>query len=96
MRPRHTLYTLVSAAARQRVDAALARDDSAVHGATSDEQRATIIHASELTALYAQYDYGARSCLIVDVTHAVELLASPPVQTLLGLVAGFDCAVLLT
>jgi hypothetical protein len=93
LRETATLFSVRRATSDER------RATSDERRATSDERRGTIIHASDLTALFSQYDYNSRSCLIVDVTHAAELLArSParaPVQTLLGLVAGFDCTVLL-
>jgi hypothetical protein len=97
-----TFYTLATERVRQLVESALARGVLVLDGAgerTADSGQATIMHAGSLASLFSQYNYSVRSCLIVDVAFASTLLnsapARAPVQSLLSLVAGWDCSVLL-
>jgi len=60
----------------------------------------SVRHAIEPASLYTHFDYAARCCLVVDVSLAQAMVHFAPargqVRTLLGLMAGWDCAVLLT
>lgn len=93
--------TISSAAALRDapwVDAALTRGFALVDVATGDAVRVVVHHAHDLASLYRDDDFAAQTCLVVNVTRAVMLLRRAParalIQTLLGLVAGWDGCVL--
>ncbi len=101
-----TVVTLVTESTRRAVDAAIARGLTTLlfrHAprATRHAPRVSVSvhHATDLTSLYAHFDYTTRCCVVVDVSLARALVhqaaARGLIQSLLGIVAGWDCALLL-
>ncbi len=100
-----TVVTLVAEPIRESVDVATAEGLTSLSSSMRRAPRATVLspvsvhHAKDLTTLYAHFNYPSRCCLVVDVSLARALIrqeaARGVIQTLLGVVAGWDCAVLI-
>lgn len=97
------VFSLVEHSARQVLEDALARDnpwhDHQARGAQRKRRRTTAHHVSTLVALFSHRAYSMSACLVVDTSYALRLLrhesARSPTRSLLGLLAGWESAVLL-